>query len=165
MKEIIESRTLKIIALSLAGLVVVFGSFAAGVGVGLHKAKFSYRFGENYEKNFLEGRPMMPMNRLLDGRGEKNSFPPSFENMEGRGFRNAHGLAGEIISISDNNLVIKDKDDKENSVELSEKTIIKSGRETINKSALQSGDEIAVIGNPNDSGVVVADLIRIFNQK
>jgi hypothetical protein len=43
-------------------VLVAVASFAVGFSAGLHKARFSYRFGENYERNFVKGRPGdMPM--------------------------------------------------------------------------------------------------------
>jgi hypothetical protein len=73
-------------------------------------------------------------------------------------------LAGSIISITDNNLVIKDRDGKENTVTVTDKTVIKSGRENLKIGDLKAGDQIVVLGNPAENGVVNADLIRVFEQ-
>jgi hypothetical protein len=86
-----------------------------------------------------------------------------FNNLEGRGFRNAHGIAGTIISITENNLVIKDKDNKENTVAVDDKTIIKFGRDDVKISDLKNDQQVVVMGQPGEDGVVKADLIRVFN--
>ena len=86
-----------------------------------------------------------------------------FNDLEGRGFRNAHGIAGTIISIMDNNIVIKDKDNKENTVAITDKTIIKLGVDDVKISDLKNDQQVVVMGNPGENGVVNADLIRVFN--
>jgi len=80
----------------------------------------------------------------------------------GRGFRNAHGIAGEIISITDNKIVLKDRDGQENSIAVDDKTLIKRGRDTISVNELKNDDRIVVMGKPGDDGTVSADLIRVF---
>jgi len=158
MQEIIKSKKFKIIVAIMGVILVALVSFATGITVGLHKAKFSNHFGENYEKNFMGprpemGRPMGPMGAI----GEK------INDFEGRGFRNAHGLAGTVISVTDNSLVIKDRDNKENAVAITDKTMLKSGRDDIKISDLKQNDNIVVMGQPSENGTINADLIRVFN--
>jgi hypothetical protein len=158
MNEVIKSKNFKIAAAVIGVILIALASFVAGMSVGFHKANFSGRFGENYEKNFMGPRPGMknhdnPMGKMKD----------KFREMEGRDFRNAHGLSGTIISITDNNLVVKDRDDKENTLIIDDKTIIKSHRDNLKVEDLKQGDRIIVLGEPNDSGVIDAKLIRVFN--
>jgi RNase P/RNase MRP subunit p29 len=80
----------------------------------------------------------------------------------GRDFRNANGLAGTIISITNNNLVVKDRDNKENTVVVTDKTAIKLGRNNAQLSDLKQNDQVVVIGQPGNNGVINADLIRVF---
>ena len=151
-QDIIKSKKFKIAALIVGALIFVLIVFAGGVAVGLHKARFSYRWGENYEKNFVGPR------------GDQGGLMgPMMRGFEGRDFRNAHGLAGTIISIADNNLVVKDKDGKENTVAVSDATIIVRQRENLKITDLKASDQIVVIGNPDDNGVINANLIRVFN--
>ena len=82
---------------------------------------------------------------------------------EGGDFRNGHGIAGVITSITDNNIVIKDRAGKENTITVNEKTIIKNGAADIKITDLKNDQSIVVIGNPGDNGVVNADLIRVFD--
>ena len=153
-----KQNTKKIIiiaAIAVGGFLIVLASFVSGVVVGLKKAKFSYHFGENYERNFIGPRPGHPgpdIGGFLRG-------------IEGRDFRNAHGLAGSIISVTDNNLVIKDRDNKENTVAVSDKTIIKSRQDNLQLSDLKIDDQVVIIGKPADNGVINADLIRVFNNQ
>jgi hypothetical protein len=107
------------------------------------------------------GSAMLPF-QGQPGRGA--GFPAGLPDFQGRDFRNAHGLAGSIISISGNTVVIKDKDEKENTVSVTGKTLIKRGKETIAVNNLKQGDEIVVLGKPDkEGGMVNADLIRVMD--
>jgi hypothetical protein len=159
MQEIIKSKSFKIAAVITGSIIMALLIFTAGVNVGLHKARFSYNFGENYEKNFMGPHPEMDRNQ-----GPMGMMGEGFRNFEGRNFRNPHGISGTIISISENSLVIKDKDNKESTVSVSEKTVIKSGRDDIKIGDLKTEDQIVIIGKPGDDGVIGADLIRIFDK-
>ncbi|MFA5777200.1 MAG: hypothetical protein WC906_02070 [Parcubacteria group bacterium] len=153
MEKILKSKKF-IVASAIVGIfIIALVSFAMGAAVGFHKAKFSFQFGENYERNFMGSKHVGPMGMM--------PFPPEFE---GRGMRNGHGVAGTIISISENSLIIKDRDGKENTISVSDKTIINLGRDTVKIGDLKNDEEIVVIGKPGDSGVVNADLIRVFDK-
>lgn len=161
-QQIVSSKKFKI-ATAVCGVFILMAlSFVAGLQTGLRKAKFSFAWGENYERNFTGMHGEMG-----PGMGPRPGFPERMGDMknrfEGREFRNAHGLAGAIISISGNNIVIKDKDNKENTVSVSEKTLIKLGRDDIKITDLKQNDKIVVMGKPGDDGVVNADLIRVFD--
>jgi hypothetical protein len=158
MEKILKSRKFMLASIVVGIIIIILASFAMGVAVGFHKARFSYGFGENYERNFMGPRPGAngpagPMGMM----GEK------LRDFEGKGFRNGHGVAGTIVSISDNNIVIKDKDGKENTIAVSDKTVINRGRDAIKIGDLKNDEELAVIGKPGDNGVINADLIRVFD--
>jgi RNase P/RNase MRP subunit p29 len=160
MQEILQSKKFKIAVSIIGAFLIILIIFAAGISVGLHKAKFSCKFGENYERNFMGNHSSQ--------NGWANSGPMGMmrekvKDFEGRGFRNAHGIAGTIISITDNNIVIKDKDNKENTVAITDKTIIKLGVDDVKISDLKNDQQVVVMGNPGENGVVNADLIRVFN--
>lgn len=163
MKEIIQSKAFKITAAMIGVFLVLVIVFGAGVSVGLRKARFSADFGRNYEKNFMGsrfdgGRGGM-MGAGQRGGGGMMGFARDFE---GRDLRNGHGLAGSIISIDNNNLVVKDRDNKENTVMVTERTLIKSRMDDLRVSDLKAGDQIVVMGNPGDNGTINASLIRVF---
>ncbi|KKP95428.1 MAG: hypothetical protein US25_C0018G0009 [Candidatus Moranbacteria bacterium GW2011_GWE1_36_7] len=160
-KRITESKYF-LAALGLIGcLIAASVIFAAGVGVGLHKARYSYQWGENYERNFAGG----PDRMMRPGGPERLYGPENFFPGGGKEMRNANGVAGEIVSINENMIVIKDRNNKENTVSVEERTIIKNGRNDIKIGDLKNNDRVVVIGRPVENGVVVADLIRVFNEK
>ncbi len=156
MEKLLSSKKFIIATSIVAIFIIAISFFAMGVFVGFHKARFSYGFGENYERNFMKPRPELG--------GPIGMMREKLRDFEGRGMRNGHGVAGTIISISDNSIVIKDRDGKENTISVSDKTIINLGRDTIKIGDLKNDEEIVVIGKPGDNGVINADLIRVFNR-
>lgn len=156
-KQFVESKYFKIAAITSGVFLIVLFSFAVGVRVGLHKALFSTRFGENYERNFIGG----PGNR--DGR-MMSGFGRMMDNDE-RGVRNPHGVGGEIISISGDTLVIKDRNSQESSIRVSTTTSINRGREVLTIDNLVVGSRVIVVGKPGDDGVITAELIRVFSDR
>lgn len=159
-KELVQSKYFKVAAITVGVFIVALSSFATGIAIGIHKAKFSYAWGENYERNFVGGRGnMMGGERggMMDRFGLNGKF-------DGRNFRNAHGIAGKVLSVSDNSLIINSRDNKENTIAVSDKTIIKRNGETIKLSDIVKDDKVVVVGNPGDNGVINADFIRVFKQ-
>lgn len=149
LKSKMKSNGFKIAGIIVGAFLVFLIGFAAGMRVGFHKIRFSNDFGKNYERNFMGPKSQGPMGM--------------FRDFEGKEMRNPHGLAGEIISISGDSLVIKDKDNRENTVAVAENTAIKNGNDDIKITDLKSGDKIVVLGKPGDDGIIKADLIRILN--
>lgn len=151
-----KNKNLKTATIVVGTLLLTLIIFAAGVGVGLKKARFSYRWGENYERNFMGPRPPF---------GDPGFMGGMMRGFEGRDFRNPHGLSGTIISVSNNILIIKDNDGKENTVGVTDKTIIKKAPfDNLKLSDLQIDDRVVVMGRPEDRGVVDAILIRVFEK-
>lgn len=140
---------LKKIIIGLAGFVLVVLIFGAGTFVGGMKARFSYRWAENYHRNFGG-----PRNGFM---GDWRNFPPAPEN-----FIESHGTFGEIIKINGSDLVIKGQNDMEKVVIITKDTVIKRGKETIKKEDLKVNDYIVVIGSSDDKGQIEAKLIRFF---
>jgi hypothetical protein len=159
-QEILNSKKFKIAALVVGVIIVALVSFGAGIGVGLRKAKFSYKFGENYERNFIGGPFQGPMGGMMGDRGPRGMLP----DFEGRGFRNPHGIAGSIISVADDKIIIKDRDGQENTISVSDKTLIKRGQDTVSAGDLKNDEQIVVMGRPGDNGTINADLIRVFDK-
>lgn len=152
------SKTVRTSAIVIGILLVALVSFSAGLAVGFHKARFSYAFGENYERNFVGGKFPDRDDRISMMRGGMMNSP----DFEGRGFRNAHGISGEILSITDANIIIKGRDNAENTIAISEQTLIKSGPDSLSVNDLKTGLKVVVIGKPNDTGTINADFIRVF---
>ena len=161
-KNFFMSKSYHWILWVIAELIILAVVFSLGIRVGLHKAKYSYEWGANYERNFM-GREHGPMG--FDGRGMPQmgpGGPMDFFGERGGFFRNGHGITGTIVSIADNTIIVKDRDNKENTISISDKTIIKSGRDDVQIGDLKTGEKIVVVGKPDDSGAINAELIRVF---
>lgn len=143
---------LKWVIVAIAVLVVLIFIFNVGMSVGANRAKFSYKWAENYHKNFSG-----PQEGFFQDWRQPPAFPENF--IEG------HGIFGEIIKINDNELIIKDRGDIEKMVLLDEKTVIKDKMENAEKNKLEVGDYIVVIGSPNEEGQIQAKLVRIFDSE
>lgn len=143
---------LKWIIVGLAVLLVIILIFNIGMFVGANKAKFSYKWAENYHQNFSG-----PQQGFFGNWRRPPIFPDNF--IEG------HGIFGEIIKINDTDFIIKDRGDIEKVVLIDEDTVIKDKMENIEKSELKTGTYVVVIGSPNEQGQIQAKLIRIFNKE
>lgn len=148
----INPDTLKRIICGLAGFIIIALVFGVGVFVGETKARFSYRWAENYHQNFAGPRAGF-MGKSLPAPFAPNDFIES------------RGDVGEIIKINDTDFVIKSRDNVEKVIVIGEKTIIEKGKTTIKKEDLAVGDLAVIIGSPNDQGQIEAKLIRIFDKK
>ena len=146
----INKDILKWIVISLTGFAVIILIFGAGMIVGGMKAEFSYRWTESYHKNFAGPRDGF----LSDWR---NNLSLSGDFIEG------HGAFGEIIELEDRGFVIKGRGDIEKLIMITQDTTIKKGRRTM-ADDLKIGDNIVVIGSPNEEGQIEASLIRLFNE-
>lgn len=146
----INRDMLKWIIVGLAGFVIVIFIFGVGMFVGGMKARFSYSWAESYHKNFAGPREGFF--------GDWRNPPP----LPGD-FIESHGTFGEIIKVNDSDFVIKGRDNIEKLILIKEDTVIEKGRITIKKEELKVGDQIVIIGSPNEQGQIEAKLIRIFD--
>lgn len=128
----------------IGALIVLLLVFKAGMVVGFKKANFSYRWVENYHRNFG---------------GPRGGFLGDFSD---RDFTDAHGTSGQIIKIDGNTLVTKGRDDVEKIVLVKDDTVIKRFQDTLKVADLKVNDYIVMIGDPNDAGQIEAKLIRLF---
>src|SRR3989338_2481893 len=144
----LKQKNSKIIAISIGALILFLLVFKAGVFVGYKKASFSYKWGENYHRNFAGPREGF-FGDLKRGFGDKD-------------FIDAHGIFGTIIKIDGNIILIKGKDNVETAVLVSDTTVISPGRETIKPADLKTDNHIVIIGSPTEQGQIDAKLIRLF---
>ncbi|HTP56756.1 MAG TPA: hypothetical protein VMJ72_00555 [Candidatus Paceibacterota bacterium] len=142
--EFLSSRTAKVIALSVAGLIVLLLVFMAGQFVGFHKATYSYAWGDRYWQSFGGPRP---------GPGTM---------MEGRGFMPGHGSFGVIVKIASGSLLVQDQGGAEKEIVLTGDTVIRRFEQTVAASDLRVNDQVTVIGSPTQSGTIEAKLIRVL---
>lgn len=150
-QEYTQSKTFRAAVVVAGVLLVALVSFASGVAVGLHKARFSYAWGEQYEQRFMGGPVPGPMRGM--------GIP------DGRGFRNPHGTLGEVVSVSGEFLLVKDLENQESTIRISDQTVVMKQRNRISASQLAAGEKIAVVGKPGDDGAVVADFIRVLEPR
>jgi hypothetical protein len=135
-------RTLFIIG----GIILTLVIFQAGMFVGERRAAFSYRFGDNYFRNF--------------GEHEGRHGALGIER-EGK-FPEAHGAMGKILSITPPTLVTLGRDNIEKVILINDKTVIKHFRDEATLADLRVDDFIVVIGAPNDASQIAAKFIRIL---
>lgn len=134
---------LKWVVIGLVAFAILAFIFGAGVFIGGMKARFSYRWAENYHNNFG---------------GPKAGFFGDWQS-------ESRGNFGQIIKINDSDIIIKGKDNVEKVIVITSQTLIEKGKNEIKKEDLKVDDYIVVIGSPNDQGQIEAKLIRIFNDK
>lgn len=145
--------------MSIAALLLL--SFKTGEFVGYKKARFSYRWAENYHQNFggpQSGFMRGPMGKFMPA--PMNGF---MRDVAGKDYMNAHGITGAILKIDGSTIVIQGQDGIEKTVLVSDNTIIKKRRGTVALKDLKVNDTVVIIGSPNDQGQIEAKLIRIFN--
>lgn len=128
--DIIKKFNIPLVA--VGAVILLLLAFKAGELIGYRKALFSYRWGENYHRNF--GDFMM----------------------------SAHGTAGTILKIDGSTLIVKGGDNVEKTILMSEKTTVTSRRETIKAGGLKVDDRVVIIGSPNEQGQIEAKFIRLF---
>lgn len=137
-------KNFKYILWGIGILIAVLLVFKIGMMVGLKKADFSYKWGENYHRNFG---------------GPRGGFLRDFSDKD---FVDGHGVFGQIIKIENQVLTIKDPSNTEKAVKADEKTPIKRFMEDVKLTDLKVNDFVVVIGGPNDAGQIEAKLIRLM---
>ncbi len=144
--KIFQSKAFKRTFLAVFIFIIILAIFKIGVIVGIKKAEFSYRWSDNYHKNFG---------------GSQKGF---IRGLGDRDFLEANGVSGQIIKIDGQNVVVKGKDNTEKTILVSSKTLINKFRSNIKVSDLKVDDFIIVIGEPNSAGQIEAKLIRVMPQ-
>ena len=146
--DIIKKFNVKALIAVGAAVILLLLVFGAGVKVGTLKARYSYKWAENYHKNFA---------------GPKGGFFGDLKRgFKDRDFIGAHGVSGSIIKIDGSTFIVNGGDNVEKTILVSEKTTITSRRETIKASDLKVDDRVVIIGSPNEQGQIEAKLMRLF---
>ena len=153
--KIFENRdVLKWIIIGLVSFTALVLVFGAGVKVGALKARYSYRWAENYHKNFAGPRG-----------GFFDNFRRGFDDDD---FIEAHGVFGSVIKIDTSTssgqatLIVKGKDNVEKTILIFDKTTISNRRDVIKFDGLKIDDQVVIIGSPNEQGQIEAKFIRVF---
>ncbi|MCX6740835.1 MAG: hypothetical protein NTY61_00330 [Candidatus Parcubacteria bacterium] len=142
--KIFQSKAFKIVLIFVVLLIFLLLGFQLGLMVGFKKASFSYEWGDNYHSNFA---------------GPRQGFLAPFGPGD---FMDAHGVIGQIAKIDNSTIIIKDRDNLEKIVLVNDKTIINRFRDNIKLSDLRADDIVVIIGDPNNSGQIIAKLIRLL---
>ncbi len=142
-----QSKTFKMVLGVILGVIVFFLIFSIGMFIGFKKAGFSYRWGENYHRNFA---------------GPRGGFLGDFGDFRGRDFMGAHGVFGQIIKIDGSLLIIRGSDNVEKIVLIKDDTIIRRFQEAVKLTDLKVDEYLVVIGEPNDIGQIEAKFIRLM---
>ena len=144
MSNFFQSKKFQIITWGVAGAIILLLAFHAGVIVGYKKASFSYRWGENYHRNFG---------------GPRGGFSSNFFDKD---FIESHGTFGQIIKIDGTTLVVKGRDNAEKIIVVKNDTTIRKQRDPVSINNLMVNDYIVIIGAPNNQGQIEATFIRIL---
>lgn len=140
-----NSRAFQITTWVVAGLILLSLVFHAGVRVGFSKASHSFERRGNPSFTPVGGR-MREASPFME-RGELGE---------------THGVFGAIVSGEGDLYTIKDRNSESRLVLVGTTTPIMRGPERVERSALVPGEVVAVIGDTNDAGQVVARMIRIM---
>jgi hypothetical protein len=153
MQDFSSSPLVRRFLVVMAILLVVLAIFTFGVHVGERKARHFSGWERNYQH-------MVPSRRGPAMMNERTPFmrPP---------LPGAHGVFGNIPSMTDNHLVIQGQNGIEENVVITSSTVIRVGQDTVNMSDLPANlarGKVAVFGTPTDQGQLEARLIRLFVQ-
>jgi hypothetical protein len=147
-----NDAAIKVIKIILV-FIILISVFGLGMFIGETKARFAFRWFENYPKNFAG-----PKGGFVND-WQKLPFPPG-DILE------AHGTFGKIIKINGADFVIEGKDKIERIIKVSENTAIRSFRNmdsSLKLSDLKIGDYVMIIGSANEEGQIDAQFIRVLN--
>lgn len=147
-KKHFTSPVLKWIFLGIVEVIVLLLVFRLGVTIGYRKANFSYRWGENYRRVFGGPAP--------------GTFGLFFRTSDG--FMNPHGTSGTVVKVENNTIVMKGSDNVEKTIVVGNNTTIRQSNQLLQLASLKSGDQIVVLGQPDNQGQIDALFIRVFNQ-
>ena len=142
-KEFFQSSGYNKLIISLGSLLAFLVIFAAGMAVGYREAAFSYHWQSNYGPGFSD--PSSP-------------FAPFIHDGDDT---NPHGAFGEIVSFKPPYLMVKGANQAESIITVGSSTIIRHIRAFGTTTDLLPGQEVVIIGTPDDSGRIQASFIRV----
>lgn len=145
MSNVLESKKVRAVLWTLGGLILLFVVFGLGIAVGYERAGFAAGFDRNYFRIFFGGPPSGTISMMA---------PPMPVGM--------HGVVGSVIDVGTSTISVTNQESNEQSIAVSSGTVIRDGNNTVTIGDVAVGDQIAVIGEPNDQGQVAARFIRII---
>ena len=144
--KILDSRLFKGLLFGIMCFIILGFIFNLGLYVGTKRAEFSFKWADQYHRNFG---------------GPQGGFFEEFIGPDNE-FTNGNGVFGQIIKIDDGSLTVKGQDNTEKIILVTNKTTIVYQKKNIKLSDLKMGNSIVVIGAPNDNGQIKAELIRVM---
>ncbi|HBB02703.1 MAG: hypothetical protein US89_C0005G0117 [Candidatus Peregrinibacteria bacterium GW2011_GWF2_38_29] len=144
-KGFFKSKAFRFTIYGIITFIIALLIFQAGMFMGFHRAGFSYKWGEDYYRNF----------------GGRREAPLMMDRMRG-GFLDSNGVTGKIVKISLPIVTVLDKDNAEKVIVIKDDTAIRSMRDSFKATDLKVDDFIVVIGSPDDSSQIEAKLIRVM---
>ncbi len=144
--RIFQSKSLKGLIFGIVIFIILSFVFGLGVFVGTKKADFSFRWADEYHRNFA---------------GPQGGFFGDFMGSD-RQFTNSNGVFGQIIKISEGSITVQGRDNVEKIILVIDKTSIVSQKKNIKLSDLKVGNNVVIIGEPNNNGQIQAELIRVM---
>jgi Domain of unknown function (DUF5666) len=133
-KTFYHSKDFRYVLIALVVVIFLILAFQVGETVGIRRAEFGNRFGDNYMHAFGE---------------------------EGRPF--GYGASGRVVSVSGNTFTVALPDQSERMVSIEPTTLIRELRNSASTSNLAVDDSVIVIGSPTSNGVIDARLVRIIS--
>lgn len=146
MSNVLSSKKIRTVLFILGGLILLFVVFGLGVAVGYDRAGFAAGLDDNYYRVFYGASPGGPMGMM----------PPTAT-------ASIHGVVGKVIDLGTSTVSVENQQGSEESVVVSPGVDIRNGNTDVAISGMAVGDTIAVIGEPNGQGQIVARFIRIFS--
>jgi hypothetical protein len=143
-KEFVRSRTFTRIIYIIGGLLIALIVFQAGIFVGYRIAAFSINWNDSHSAGV---------------RNPPSIFAPFARDTDDM---NPHGAIGEIISIKIPEFMVKGPSGDEEIVLLSATTSIRNLRTAATSSDLTVGQQVVVIGAPDEKGQIHASFVRII---
>ncbi len=135
---------LKVIIVGLLGFAFVMFVFGVGIWVGEKRAEFSFRWAEEYHRNF--GGP---------NQGIFGNFPNS-------DFISGHGIFGTVLKIDGDSIIVKGQDDMETTIVVSGQTTVRDNVSAISLQDIKVNDTVVIIGSPDNQGQIEAKFIRVL---
>ena len=134
-----------LLIVSALALCILVASFQLGVMIGYRKAMFSYRWGEEYHRNFG---------------GPARGFMP---NPRQEPFFGGHGTTGIVLTVDGSEISMRGEDGVERIVVMTDHTKISRARTPAKKEDIKPNERIVVIGRPTDQAKLEALFIRLFD--
>ena len=139
-----QSRLFRGLILGIVGLIILVFVFSLGVYVGTEKAEFSFKWADEYHRNFA---------------GPQGGF---LGNMMGQDLTDGNGVFGQLIKINGQTLTIRGLDNVKKNILVGDKTTIIYQRKNVKLSDLKINETVVVIGDPDNNGQIQAELIRVM---